>query len=74
MSEQIFKPHSFVASNIGDGKTVKHMGSHRHIASAFFVVEHYDRHKRTWLPYDGFHGVVQPDRYYATHDIQLMLP
>lgn len=66
MSEQIFKPHSFVASNIGDGKTVKLTWAVIDISQVqFFIVEHYDRHKRTWLPYDGFHGVVQPDRYYA---------
>src|SRR5690606_11665288 len=48
------------ARNIGDGATVELSWSTadptriRH-----FIVQRWDRHRRRWVAYDGFHGIVQ---------------
>lgn len=48
------------ARNIGDGTTVELSWSTadptriRH-----FIVQRWDRHRRRWVAYDGFHGIVQ---------------
>lgn len=33
----------------------------------YFVVEHYNRHTKGWEPFDGLHGIVEPDMSASGH-------
>lgn len=61
MSIEAITPSSFSIQNFGDGKTIKLQWSTVDLTLVkYFVLEKYDRHSRSWKPYDGFHGIIDP--------------
>lgn len=52
---------NFQAINVGDGKNVALSWAVSDLSQIkYFVVEVWDNAKKTWVPYDGFHGTIFP--------------
>jgi membrane protein required for beta-lactamase induction len=59
MAQNTITPSGFAIKNFGDGRTIILSWSVVDLLSVtYFVVEHFNRHKRAWEPYDGFRGIV----------------